>query len=54
MRFYVSYLSGDQVANGNAFYGAYDGNWQAGRMFREAQNGHNYQFTFGTQVEAWW
>jgi maltoporin len=54
IRFYVSYLSGDQIANGNKFYGAYDGNWSAGRMFREAQNGHNYQFTFGTQVEAWW
>ncbi len=54
IRFYVSYLSGDQVAHSNKYYAAYDGNWQAGKMFRDAQNGHSYQFTFGTQVEAWW
>ena len=58
IRFYVSYLGGRQLANGNDFGSKNnkneDNSWQAGRIFREANNNHNYQITFGTQVEAWW
>ena len=57
IRFYVSYIGGDQLAHGNNFHtsdGSAKPDWQAGRLFRDANNGHNYQVTFGTQVEAWW
>ncbi len=53
IRFYVSYLGGDQIAHGND-YANTDGGWQAGREFRQANKDHNYQISFGTQVEAWW
>jgi maltoporin len=54
IRFYVSYVNGKQVAHGNRYYSAYDGNWEAGKLWRDNNNGHNYQVTFGSQVEAWW
>src|SRR5574344_2364719 len=55
IRFYVSYLSGSQLSEGNAYYSADSGSaWTAGKAFKDANEGHNYQVTFGTQVEAWW
>ena len=42
IRFYASYLGGEQFAHAGANYA--DKN----------VSGHNHQFTFGTQVEAWW
>ncbi|MEE1340007.1 MAG: carbohydrate porin, partial [Succinivibrionaceae bacterium] len=54
IRFYVSYIGGDQLAHQNNFHTSDDGSWQAGRLFREANKDHNYQISFGTQVEAWW
>ena len=43
IRFYASYISGDQFAD----------SWSVG--YKNKNHGrHNYQFTFGTQVEAWW
>src|SRR5574344_800898 len=55
IRFYVSYLGGTQLSEGNAYYSADSGSaWTAGKAFKDANEGHNYQVTFGTQVEAWW
>ena len=38
IRFYVSYIGGDQFSNGRV----------------DKLNDHNYQVSIGTQVEAWW
>ena len=54
IRFYVSYLSGTQLNKGNNYFSAIDGTWIAGKAFKDANDGHNYQVTVGTQVEAWW
>ena len=54
IRFYVSYLSGTQLNKGNNYHSAIDGTWIAGKAFKDANDGHNYQVTVGTQVEAWW
>ena len=54
IRFYVSYLGGTQLSKGNLYFSAVDGNWTAGKAFMDANDGHNYQVTVGTQVEAWW
>ena len=54
IRFYVSYLGGTQLSKGNLYFSAVDGNWTAGKAFKDANDGHNYQVTVGTQVEAWW
>ena len=54
IRFYVSYLGGTQLSKGNLYFSAIDGNWTAGKAFKDANDGHNYQVTVGTQVEAWW
>ena len=43
IRFYASYLGGKQFAHG----------WNTNYAEKNA-SGHNHQFTFGTQVEAWW
>ncbi len=43
IRFYASYIGGDQFADG----------WAVGYKNKNHGN-HGYQFTFGTQVEAWW
>ena len=43
IRFYASYLGGKQFAHG----------WNTNYSEMNA-SGHNHQFTFGTQVEAWW
>ena len=43
IRFYASYLGGKQFAHG----------WNTNYSEKNA-SGHNHQFTFGTQVEAWW
>ena len=43
IRFYTSYLGGKQFAHG----------WNTNYSEKNA-SGHNHQFTFGTQVEAWW
>ena len=43
IRFYASYLGGKQFAHG----------WKTNYSEMNA-SGHNHQFTFGTQVEAWW
>ncbi|MBO6008813.1 MAG: carbohydrate porin [Ruminobacter sp.] len=43
IRFYASYINGDQFSDG----------WNV--QYRNKNHGsHSYQFTFGTQVEAWW
>src|SRR5574344_16408 len=39
IRFYVSYIGGDQFE---------------GKFGRDKLNDHNYQVSFGSQVEAWW
>ena len=54
IRFYVSYLGGTQLSKGNLYFSAVDGTWTAGKAFKDANDGHNYQVTVGTQVEAWW
>ena len=54
IRFYVSYLGGTQLSKGNLYFSAIDGTWIAGKAFKDANDGHNYQVTVGTQVEAWW
>ena len=54
IRFYVSYLSGTQLNKGNNYHSAIDSTWIAGKAFKDANDGHNYQVTVGTQVEAWW
>ena len=54
IRFYVSYLGGTQLSKGNLYFSAVDGKWTAGKAFKDANDGHNYQVTVGTQVEAWW
>ena len=54
IRFYVSYLGGSQLSQGNLYFSAIDGKWNPGKAFRDANDGHNYQITVGTQVEAWW
>ena len=43
IRFYTSYLGGKQFAHG----------WNTNYAEKNASH-HNHQFTFGTQVEAWW
>ena len=43
IRFYASYLGGEQFAHG----------WNTNYAEKNASH-HNHQFTFGTQVEAWW
>ena len=43
IRFYVSYIGGDEFANG----------WDIGYKNRN-KDGDEYQITVGTQVEAWW
>jgi maltoporin len=43
IRFYASYIGGDQFAD----------SWAVGYKNKNHGN-HGYQFTFGTQVEAWW
>lgn len=43
IRFYVSYLGGEQFADG----------WSVGYKNKNSGN-HNYQWTVGSQVEAWW
>ena len=43
IRFYASYINGDQFSR----------SWAVG--YKDKNHGHHdYQFTFGTQVEAWW
>ena len=43
IRFYVSYIGGDQFADG----------WNV--QYKDRNKGHhNFQYTFGSQVEAWW
>ena len=43
IRFYVSYIGGDEFANG----------WDVGYKNKN-KDGDEYQITVGTQVEAWW
>ena len=43
IRFYVSYIGGDEFANG----------WDVGYK-NKSKDGDEYQITVGTQVEAWW
>ena len=43
IRFYVSYIGGDEFANG----------WNPGYKNKN-KDGDEYQITVGTQVEAWW
>ncbi|WP_406546057.1 carbohydrate porin, partial [Succinimonas sp.] len=43
IRFYVSYIGGDQFAD----------SWAVGYKAKN-KNRHNFQYTFGSQVEAWW
>ncbi len=43
IRFYVSYIGGDEFANG----------WDVGYKNKN-KDGNEYQITVGTQVEAWW
>ena len=43
IRFYVSYIGGDEFANG----------WDVGYK-KKNKDGDEYQITVGTQVEAWW
>jgi maltoporin len=42
IRFYVSYIGGDQFADG----------WEGYKTMNKKR--HNFQYTFGSQVEAWW
>ena len=45
IRFYVSYIGGDEFANG----------WDVGyKNKNKNKDGDEYQITVGTQVEAWW
>ncbi|WP_274969064.1 carbohydrate porin, partial [Succinimonas amylolytica] len=50
IRFYVSYIGGDQFGDG----------WNIGPAWPNLgyktlnKDRHNFQYTFGTQVEAWW
>ena len=43
IRFYVSYIGGDQFAD----------SWSVGYKSWNKKR-HNFQYTFGSQVEAWW
>ncbi|MEE3421586.1 MAG: carbohydrate porin [Succinimonas sp.] len=49
IRFYVSYVGGAQMGDGWNY-----GKWPNYGLKGATKNHHNYQYIFGSQVEAWW